>query len=210
MSNGDMTTSLGWPYTTREQLAPYLERVKIADGQLGTLDTLKIAARLTALSLSDPLFPVYIRRKVLVGGIDPADAPAVFGSAYNYVVANVGFQADPLSDGQEDSISDYVQTPHYTLFVEQAGDCLAMSSLLSAISMALGHGAAFRSIHLDPKDPDRLSHVYALMGYQGNQGPVWLPADATMPSVIPGATFGDTLEGLPGTTPVDLKIADAA
>lgn len=192
--------SPGW------DVSPFAKRVPVSPGTRGTLETLGLEGQLAAGALLDPNFALYFRRKLLIEpATDPRDIRAVFGNAFRYVQTNVGYQPDPLVYG-EDSAYDWVQSPHWTFFLEGLGDCLAHAGALGAVSMSLGHGFAFRTLRADPRDPDRFSHVYALLGYPSPAGDVWIPADTTLPD----GALGDELPGIERYSPMDIVIAPAS
>jgi hypothetical protein len=191
---------------------PYAARVPIARGARGTLETLQIAGRLAGESLLDPAWPLFWRRKLLVEtGTDPRDARAVFKNIFDYVKANVGYQPDPLvlelASGDA-SVFDYVQSPHWTLGIEGFGDCLAHAALVGSIAAALGHGFGFKTLKADRQQPDRFSHVYAMLGYlDPHTGEaIWLPADTT---VLDG-DFGEEAPNVLALSPAFYEVAAAA
>lgn len=162
------------PLAPYQALPPWARLVDIPDGDAGTIATLDIAAPLARGALLDPMFPIWARSRVLVPGIDPRESDQVLGHVFDFVVTNIGFQADPLGFEADpraralglsgNVISDYVQSPHWTAFVEQKGDCLAHAGLVSAICMSLGYPARFRVVRGDPQRPESFSHVYAVCG----------------------------------------------
>lgn len=194
-------------------MTAYAQRIPIPDGVPGTYATLDIAAQAARDSLGEPppwcdiYLPLWIRRKIYDGTVDPRDTRAVLQKWFDYVRANVGFVQDPMWVGGS-SLADYVQTPHATLFVEGAGDCLAHAGLLDAGSMALGHGAKFRIVHADPADPNRFSHVYAVFGFVDPMtgGEFWIPADSSLKT----EAFGYEVPNLSALRPEDYPVAPAA
>lgn len=190
-------------------VAPYAIRVEIPDGDRGTEKTLEIAGQLAAASLADPLWPLWVRRKLIAQpGTNPRDPLAIFRNAFDYVKANVGYHTDPLARGANRStIADYVQSPHWTLFVEGLGDCLSHASVLGGMAIALGRGFGYRTIKADPLDPTRFSHVYAILGFLGPDGaPHWVPADTS----TPGYGLGDEPEDLARVAAHDFIVAPAS
>lgn len=190
---------------------PYARQVLISRPKL-TPETLALAGSLTAAALDDPMFPIFIRRKVLAEtGVDPRDPLAVANAIHDFTERNVGFQPDPLvvdrPEPEESSVYDYVQTPHWTLFLEGFGDCLAHSNAQGSVALALGHGFGYRTFKADPTDPERFSHVYALLGFKGPRGEdVWIPSDST----VPGFNAGDQPPEVQDYDPHDFIVARAA
>jgi len=189
--------SPGW------DIAPFARRTPISPGVRGTVETLGLMSDLVGASLLDPLYPLFVRRKVLAEtGVDPRDIPAVFARAYDYWKANVGYQRDPLVLGSE-SVTDYVQSPHWSLFVEGYGDCLAHAGGMASFAVSLGHGYGYRTLRADESDPSRFSHVYAILGYKDAAGrDVWLPADTTLPH----GSLGDELPNVERYSPHDFIV----
>jgi transglutaminase-like putative cysteine protease len=188
---------------------PWAQRIAIPTGARGTTRTLEIGAPLAAGALQDPLYPPFVRRKILVEtGTDPRDFAAVAANVYRYIQANVGYQPDPLVFGADEdaSIADYVQSPHWTLFVEGFGDCLAHALVAASFAMSLGHGARLRTLRADPLDPSRFSHVYAVLGFAAPSGPLWVPVDTTVPDGEAGLEFPH----LEQYRPQDFLIAEAS
>jgi len=182
------------------------KRVPIAPGLRGTRESLELAARLAAGSLLDPMFPLWVRRKILIEpGQDPRDVPGVFKRIHDYVKANIGYQPDPLVYMDPDtgeSVTDYIQSPHWSFFVEGIGDCLAHAGAVLAMSSALGHGFGFKTLRADPATPDRFSHVYGVLGYASPSGPVWIAADTTVPGGGLGVEMPDIWRFSPAFFPV--------
>lgn len=189
-------------------LPPFASRVEIPDGDKGTVKTLQLAGDLVAASLADPAFPLFVRRKLVVEpGTNPRDILSVFSNAFDYVQGNVGYQTDPLARGADvDTISDYVQSPHWTLFVDGVGDCLSHASALNAFAASLGRGFGYRFIKADPSDPDRFSHVYPILGFKGPDGREhWIPADTS----TEGYQLGDEPAALSSFKAHDYIVAPA-
>jgi hypothetical protein len=72
-----------------------------------------------------------------------------------------------------------LQTPAWTLLVDEQGDCDDQATLVAALALCLGHGAKLRAVKVDPDRPNSDSHVYCMIGLAGPDGPRWLAADTT-------------------------------
>jgi hypothetical protein len=189
----------------------FAQRVTIGRGVRGTKESLEIAARLAAGALLDPRFALFARRKLITEpGTDPRDVRRVFQNIFDYVKANVGYQPDPLvftDPATGESVSDYIQSPHWTLLIEGLGDCLAHATLAGSLAAALGHGFGFKTLKMDPAEPDRFSHVYAVLGYRdpSSGSPIWLPADTT----VPRGDLGDEVDDIWRFSPRFFQVAEA-
>jgi hypothetical protein len=102
---------------------------------------------------------------------DYAQAVAVF----DWVKRNIEFRGE---------YDEYLQTPLVTAQL-RAGDCDDHATLIGALLRALGIGAGFFTVALDPADPERqFSHVYTAAWIRAKQA--WLPLDTTVERSYPG------------------------
>jgi predicted transglutaminase-like cysteine proteinase len=147
---------------------PKVHRATLSQGKRGTAETVAIMARLAmgewgARSERIRALALAILRDARVAGKNyPAEVLAV----HRWVQNSIRYTRDPV--GQET-----VQTPEYTAFVNQAGDCDDFSVLEAALLGALGHPTRFITVGYSPK---AFSHVFLEANIQGR----WIPLDPIM------------------------------
>jgi transglutaminase-like putative cysteine protease len=108
------------------------------------------------------------------------EAEAIF----NFMRKHVRYTLDPRG-------LEWVQTPYVTLLVQGQGDCDCHATSIAALAVALGHGAAFRTVKGDKDRPDEWSHVYAVIGVTKGGKQHWYPVDSTEKN----ARFGEDPPG---------------
>lgn len=91
---------------------------------------------------------------------------------FDFVREHVRYVLDPRG-------LEWVQTPYHTLLVVGQGDCDDHATAIAALAMALGHGAAFKTVCADRRRPEEASHVYAMIGIREAGKIKWLGADTT-------------------------------
>jgi hypothetical protein len=87
-----------------------------------------------------------------------------------------------VRDGAEAQCFD-VATDDHCVWLPEAdwttSQCDDHATLISALAIASGHRAGFRTIKADPERPDSFSHVYPVIGVTKNGKLQWLAADST-------------------------------
>lgn len=146
---------------------------EIPDGFAGTTATIKEMARLAREASTDPKFVMWCRS--LVSDLPGKDYVGEARRIHDVVKKHVRYVLDPRG-------MEMVADPRQTLFVEGQGDCDDAACTIAAMALALGHGAAFKTVAVDPDRPDEFSHVYALIGVQKGMGEEWFAADTTQKS----------------------------
>lgn len=149
-------------------------RLHIEKGTRGTVQTLGEMARLAREAAEDPLFVAWIRTRIAEAGIQGRDYEGELRALFEYVRSHIQYRLDPMT-------LEWLQTPHWTLFVSGDGDCDDMATLICAGALSLGHGCRFRVVQADPARPGDYSHVYAVVGFRDRRGGgvYWIAADAT-------------------------------
>lgn len=145
----------------------------IPDGMLGTAATIQEMAKLARAASTDPKFVMWCRS--IVADLSPKDYKGEAQRIYDVVKKHVRYVLDPRG-------MELVSDPRHTLFVDGSGDCDDAAVVITAMAMALGHSAAFKTVAVNPDRPDEFSHVYALIGVQKGMGEEWYAADTTQKS----------------------------
>lgn len=156
------------------QVTRYAPQVKeIPDGYHGTAATIKEMQKLARAASIDPKFVSWCRS--IVADLPPKDYYGEAKRIYDVVKKHVRYVLDPRG-------MEMVQDPRHVIFVEGQEDCDGHATTIAAIALALGHGAAFKTVAVDPDRPDEFSHVYPLIGIQKGMGEEWIAADTTQKS----------------------------
>lgn len=149
-------------------------RLKIAGGELGTRETLEAMTALAVEASRDPQLIDHAR--ALVSGLPNKAYKDEAELVYEHVRNTVRYVHDPI--GLE-TITD----PRWLMFVIGAGDCDDHSTLVAALALALGLGAAFRTVAADCENPDPKTcpwvHVYPVLGIPRGNAVEWVAADTT-------------------------------
>lgn len=149
--------------------------VSIPGGAAGTEATVKYMVQLAVSDAKEPEMVQYARR--IVSDVPSKDYEGEARAIFEFVRSNVRYRLDPRG-------LEWVQRPFVTLLVDGAGDCDCTSTLVACLALCLGHGAAFKTVKVDPDRPEEYSHVYPLIGIRNKSNkPVWLAADTTQKGV---------------------------
>jgi hypothetical protein len=150
-------------------------RTALLAGNDGTAQTVDLMRQLVDQAITDQTF---VRFAIdLVRNVPAHDEMAEVQKVYAWVLANIRFTKDPV-----DKEKLY---PPTELLQIRAGDCDDISTLISALVMALGYPARLVTIAADPNAPTEFSHVYAEAEVPPGSGN-WISLDAARP----GAQFG--------------------
>jgi hypothetical protein len=92
-----------------------------------------------------------------------------------------------IKDDMERDCCDIETADHYVWLPEAdwtVKNCDDQSMLVACLALCLGHGAAFKTVKVDPDRPEEYSHVYPLIGVRDKRNkPIWLAADTTQKGV---------------------------
>lgn len=148
-------------------------RATIRTGDSGTVDTLKKMGELAVAAAHDPEFVDYAR--ALVRDLPSKAYAAEARRVFDHVRATVRYVHDPA--GLENTAD-----PRWLQFLIGSGDCDDHSVFIAALGMALGMGAAFRTVSTDceitnGKRECPWRHVYAVLGVPSGNQVEWVPAD---------------------------------
>jgi len=149
---------------------PQVAVIEIPDGEEGTKATIEVMRRLAVADAHNPEFAKWAR--AIVRDVGSKDYRAEGQRIYDFVKKNVRYRLDPRG-------LEWVQSPYWTLLVDGQGDCDDQATLLVALSVALGHGAAFVTVKVDPDRPEEFSHVYASIGITEDRHEKWIAMDTT-------------------------------
>lgn len=151
---------------------------EIPAGEAGTARTIE---RMQQKACEGSMHPEVIAlARSIVSAVPNKDYKGECQACFDWVKKFVAYRQDPR-------LMELVQHPYETLLVQGAGDCDDHSVAVLALCMALGHGAAFRTVKADRERPSEYSHVYPMVGFRDARNePVWLGADTT----TKGAYFG--------------------
>jgi hypothetical protein len=151
---------------------PNVQRVEIASGEDGTVQTLKAMA--DAVTGKEGAHNTDVRHLAMkiVTGLGNKDYEAEVRAIYDFMREKVRYTLDPRG-------LEWVQTPWYTLLVVGMGDCDDHATAIAALAISLGHGAGFRTVKGDKARPNEWSHVYPVVGIRERGKPRWIPIDTT-------------------------------
>lgn len=146
-----------------------IKKITIADGVMGTDQTVDKMKKIILASLGDPM--VRLTAEQLIANTDPHDKEGEINRIYNYVRDFVHYVRDPRG-------LEYIQTPNYLLKVIERdgkafGDCDDKTTLGLALLKNIGYDVAIRVAGY--REPNVYSHVYGLVKLFG----IWVPFDAT-------------------------------
>jgi transglutaminase-like putative cysteine protease len=148
------------------------------DNDAVTQQTIELMAKLAVEASRDPAMIDHARQLVrdLPNKAYDLEAERVF----DHVKRTVRYVHDPA--GME-TLSD----PRWLLWVFGSGDCDDHATLVAALGMALGMGAAFRTVatRVDPATGVApWAHVYAVLGVPKGNAVEWVPADTAEGSYV--------------------------
>lgn len=107
------------------------------------------------------------------------------GPKFSFEAGGVPF--DIRKDDLEVPCVDIATTDHFVWLPDAqivVSNCDDQSMLVACLALCLGHGAAFKTVKVDPDRPEEYSHVYPLIGIRNKSNkPVWLAADTTQKGV---------------------------
>jgi hypothetical protein len=152
--------------------APRVQLAGIPSGEAGTLATLE---RMRDMVLGDEgahNTEVRFLAQRIVADVGNKDYEGEARAIWQFMRDNVRYTLDPRG-------LEWVQTPWFTLLVQGQGDCDDHGVATAALAVALGHGAAFRTVKGDPDRPGEWSHVYPVIGVRKDGKDLWLPVDST-------------------------------
>lgn len=146
-----------------------VHRVEIAEGVLGTNQTVDKMKKVILASLGDQLVRMTAER--LITNVDPNDKEMEASVIYQFVRDRVHYVRDPRG-------LEYIQTPNYLLKAIEKngkafGDCDDKTVLGLALLKNIGYDVAIRVAGY--REPKVYTHVYGLIKLY-NQ---WIPFDAT-------------------------------
>lgn len=165
-----MSSELSFPSLTpfSEPSTAQVLRSHLSSGKRGTAETVAIMARLAmgewgarSERIRNLALAVVRSREVAA-----KDYRGEIEAVHTWIQKNIRYTRDPV--GQET-----VQTPEYTAFINQAGDCDDFSVLEAALLGALGHPTRFVTIGFTPT---AFSHVYLEVNVRGD----WIALDPIM------------------------------
>lgn len=137
-------------------------------------ETISEMTRLAQEASVDPRLAVLAKR--IVSGVRSKDYVSELRRIYDWVKQNVRYRQD----------ARLVETLHHPIYMLQnpqdGFDCDDHAMLVAALCMALGHGAAFRTVCAERSAPNEPSHVYPLGLINQNGRVVAIPLDTTMQS----------------------------
>ena len=142
---------------------PQVRLQRIADGDAGTRETLKIMADFARAAVRNPAQTIRQRAISLFSGIPPRQFTSEIRALQAFVRDQIRYMRDPYG-------VELVQTPEKTLELG-VGDCDDKSTLLAALLMASGHPSQFVAIGFDAGGP--FSHVLV----ETKVGNRWLPLE---------------------------------
>lgn len=158
---------------------PNVQLLGISKGDRGTEQTLNhmrdaVLGKLPKLDRHEGAHMPDVRflSQKIVSHVPSKDYVGEARAIYDFMVKHVRYTLDPRS-------LEWVQTPWWTLLVIGQGDCDDHATAIAALSVALGHGAGFRTVKGDPNRPSEWSHVYAIMGVRQDGREIWIPMDTT-------------------------------
>lgn len=137
---------------------------QIADGEVGTDQTLKAIGELVSKAIKRP----YLRLKCLEilrsQGVPDRNPQKAAEAIFNWVRHHVRYVNDPVG-------VETIQDPEITIDLG-AGDCDDHSALVGSLAMSIGIPARFAVVGLTK---DHLQHIYPELLINGR----WTPADTT-------------------------------
>ena len=147
-----------------------------------TAQTLEIMGRLAVEASRDPHMIDWARS--LVADLPNKAYEDEAARIFDHVKATVRYVHDPA--GQE-TVTD----PRWLLWVIGSGDCDDHSGPVAALGLALGMGAAFRTVATTCETDPRTgvvtcpwAHVYAVLGIPRGNVVEWIPADTAEGSAL--------------------------
>lgn len=152
--------------------APRVERVQIAQGEKGTIQTLEAMKKAVAGKEGAHNPEVRFLAQRIVSHVANKDYEGEVRALFEFMVKHVRYTLDPRG-------LEWVQTPWFTLLAQAQGDCDDHATAICALAISLGHGAAFRTVKGDPSRPTEWSHVYPVVGIRERGRPRWIPIDTT-------------------------------
>jgi len=145
-----------------------VKRFTIADGDLGTAQTIEKIRKLVHDGMTDQLVNRTAIAIVHQAGVQQFDFLGEIRAVYNWVAANVRFVRDVFG-------VETLRTPREIL-TTRAGDCDDINAtLLPALLMTIGAHVRLVTISSDPGDPNTFTHIYCEV--EGPNGQ-WIPIDA--------------------------------
>lgn len=145
-----------------------VKRFTIADGDLGTSQTIEKIRKLVHEGMTDQ----YINRLAIAivrqSGAKQFDFTGEIRAIYNWVAGNIRFVRDVFG-------VETLRTPREIL-TTRAGDCDDINAtLLPALLMTIGCHVRLVTISSDPRDPNTFTHIYCEV--EGPRGE-WIPLDS--------------------------------
>lgn len=140
----------------------------IADGDLGTAQTIEHIRRLVREGMTDQLVNRLAIAIVRAAGVPQFDFVGEIRAIYNWTLQNIRFVRDTFG-------VETLRSAREILAV-RAGDCDDINAiLLPALLLAVGCHVRLVTISSDPQDPHTFSHIYCEVELPSGQ---WLPLDA--------------------------------
>lgn len=147
-------------------LAP-TKRFTIADGDLGTAQTIERIRKLVHDAATDQLVNRLAIRIVRGAGVPQFDFLGEARAIYGWVLTNFRFIRDVYGVETLRTVRE--------MLVTQAGDCDDINSiLLPALLMTIGFNVRLVTVAADPSDPNVFSHIYCEAQIPDGS---WLPLD---------------------------------
>lgn len=169
---------MGMPTSSSLPQVPGLPsmRIRIGDGDYGTKQTLENMGKLAVEASRDPRWIDYARS--VISGLPNKDYEGEAQRFFDHVVTTIRYTKDPTG-------MELIQDPRWTQFVWGQGDCDDHATMLAALALSVGLGAAFRTVGVDvqgiPPEQSPWSHVYAVVGVPEGNRVSWIGADTTQP-----------------------------
>lgn len=146
----------------------------LAGGDQGTRRTVQAMRQLADQGSRDLVLRAATLNALRTGGAAPHDVPRQVRAAYEFVRDRIYFLHDPAG-------TEWLQSPRVTLTLG-SGDCDDRAILLAAMLQSFGVRSQFKTIAVDPRRPDNMSHVYLVADVDGEP----IPLDPTYPQNVMG------------------------
>ncbi len=149
-------------------VANQVQRFTIADGDLGTAQTIDKIRKLVHDGMTDQLVNRLAISIVQAAGVQQFDFVGEIHALFNWVCANFRFVRDTFGIETLRSVREILQV--------RAGDCDDINAiLLPSLLGAVGVHVRLVTISADPQDPNTFTHIYCEAELPNGQ---WLPLDA--------------------------------
>jgi hypothetical protein len=155
-------------------------RVKIASGDWGTGETIREMARLAAMGARDPI--IKLKAIDILEGIKGRDQEGIARRFFDWMQDRGSGEKSGVKFTNDAWHVEQVWAPWMTLTVSGSSDCDDFSTTMCALLLSVGVPCFFRTVKVNPQQPDLFSHVYAVALLKGKK----LALDASVPFTRPG------------------------